>query len=71
MIQSCASGGEARFMSAILTWAAHSSAAVVVFVMSLGYAQFITPTARLGFVLDASLGRITAGDADGDAKADD
>jgi Na+/phosphate symporter len=71
MMQSCASGGEARFMSAILTWAAHSSAAVVVFVMSLGYAQFITPTAGLRFVLDANLGRIRVGDADVGAKADD
>jgi phosphate:Na+ symporter len=43
-------------VAAILTWAAHSSAAVVVFVMSLGYAQFITPTAALGLVLGANLG---------------
>jgi len=44
------------FVAALLTWAAHSSAAVVLFVMSLCYAQFITPVAALALVLGANLG---------------
>jgi phosphate:Na+ symporter len=43
-------------VAALLTWAAHSSAAVVLFVMSLCYAQFITPVAALALVLGANLG---------------
>jgi len=43
-------------IAAALTWAAHSSAAVVLFVMSLVYAHFITPVAALALVLGANLG---------------
>ncbi len=38
------------------TWAAHSSVAVVLLVMSLAYSQFVTPAAALALVLGANLG---------------
>ena len=43
-------------MAALLTWAAHSSAAVVLFTMSLAYSHFITPAATVALVLGANLG---------------
>jgi phosphate:Na+ symporter len=43
-------------IAAVITWAAHSSAAVVLLVMSLAYSQFITPVAALALVLGANLG---------------
>jgi phosphate:Na+ symporter len=43
-------------IAAALTWAAHSSVAVVLLVMSLAYAQFVTPEAALAMVLGANLG---------------
>src|SRR5579864_7385361 len=43
-------------MAAALTWAAHSSVAVVLLVMSLAYSQFITPVAALALILGANLG---------------
>jgi phosphate:Na+ symporter len=43
-------------MAAALTWAAHSSVAVVLLVMSLAYSGFITPVAALALVLGANLG---------------
>jgi phosphate:Na+ symporter len=43
-------------MAAALTWAAHSSVTVVLLVMSLAYAHFITPLAALALVLGANLG---------------
>jgi phosphate:Na+ symporter len=43
-------------LAALLTWAAHSSAAVVLFVMSLAYSHFVTPVAALALVLGANLG---------------
>jgi phosphate:Na+ symporter len=43
-------------LAALLTWAAHSSAAVVLFTMSLAYSNFITPVAALALVLGANLG---------------
>jgi phosphate:Na+ symporter len=43
-------------IAATLTWAAHSSVAVVLLVMSLAYSQFITPEASLALVLGANLG---------------
>jgi phosphate:Na+ symporter len=43
-------------IAAALTWAAHSSAAVVLLVMSLAYSHFITPVAALALVLGANLG---------------
>jgi phosphate:Na+ symporter len=43
-------------LAAALTWAAHSSVAVVLLVMSLAYSGFITPVAALALVLGANLG---------------
>jgi phosphate:Na+ symporter len=42
--------------AAALTWAAHSSVATILLVMSLGYSQFITPAAALALVIGANLG---------------
>ena len=41
---------------AVLAWAAHSSIAVVLLVMSLSYSHFITPVVALALVLGANLG---------------
>jgi phosphate:Na+ symporter len=41
---------------AALAWAAHSSVAVVLLVVSLAYSNFITPVAALALVLGANLG---------------
>ena len=43
-------------IAAALTWAAHSSVAVVLLVMSLAYSHFITAEAALALVLGANLG---------------
>ena len=43
-------------IAAALTWAAHSSVAVVLLVMSLAYSQFVTPGAAMALVLGANLG---------------
>ena len=43
-------------LAAALTWAAHSSVAMVLLIMSLAYSQFITPAAALALVLGANLG---------------
>ena len=43
-------------IGAVVTWAVHSSVATVLLVMSLAYAQFITPYAALALVLGANLG---------------
>jgi phosphate:Na+ symporter len=43
-------------VAAALTWATHSSAAVVLLVMPLAYSHFITPMAALALVLGANLG---------------
>jgi phosphate:Na+ symporter len=43
-------------IAAALTWAAHSSVAVVILVMSLAYSQFVTTEAALALVLGANLG---------------
>lgn len=43
-------------IAAALTWAAHSSVATVLLVMSLAYSHFITPLAALALVLGANLG---------------
>jgi len=42
--------------AAVLTWAAHSSAAIVLLTMSLAYSHFVTPVAALALVLGANLG---------------
>jgi phosphate:Na+ symporter len=41
---------------AILAWAAHSSVAVVLLVMSLSYSSFITPVVAFALVIGANLG---------------
>jgi phosphate:Na+ symporter len=43
-------------IAAVLTWAAHSSVATVLLIMSLAYSSFIMPTAALALVLGANLG---------------
>jgi phosphate:Na+ symporter len=43
-------------VAAALTWAAHSSVAVVLLVMSLAYSNFITPAAAISLILGANLG---------------
>jgi phosphate:Na+ symporter len=43
-------------IAAALTWAAHSSVATVLLVMSLAYSHFVTPAAALALVLGANLG---------------
>ncbi len=43
-------------IAAALTWAAHSSVATVLLIMSLAYSHFVTPTAALALVLGANLG---------------
>jgi phosphate:Na+ symporter len=44
--------------AALLTWAAYSSVAVVLLVMSLAAAQVVTPDAALALVLGANLGNV-------------
>jgi phosphate:Na+ symporter len=43
-------------IAAALAWVAHSSAAVVLLVMSLAYSHFVSPAAALALVLGANLG---------------
>jgi phosphate:Na+ symporter len=43
-------------IGAVVTWAAHSSVASVLLIMSLAFAHFITPLAALALVLGANLG---------------
>ena len=43
-------------IGAVLTWAAHSSVATVLLIMSLAYSHFVTPAAALALVLGANLG---------------
>src|SRR3979490_2119159 len=43
-------------IGAAVTWAVHSSVASVLLIMSLAYAQFISPYASLALVLGANLG---------------
>jgi phosphate:Na+ symporter len=43
-------------LAAALTWAAHSSVATVLLIMSLAYSHFVTPAATLALVLGANLG---------------
>jgi phosphate:Na+ symporter len=43
-------------IAAALTWAAHSSVAVVLLIMSLAYSHFVTTEAALALVLGANLG---------------
>lgn len=43
-------------IAAALTWLAHSSVATVLLIMSLAYANFVTPVAALALILGANLG---------------
>src|SRR6266403_2293686 len=43
-------------VAAGLTWAAHSSVATVLLIMSLAYSNFVTPAAALALMLGANLG---------------
>jgi phosphate:Na+ symporter len=43
-------------IAAALTWAAHSSVATVLLIMSLSYSHFVTPAAALALVLGANIG---------------
>src|SRR6195256_4165163 len=43
-------------IGAAVTWAVHSSVATILLIMSLAYAQFISPYASLALVLGANLG---------------
>jgi phosphate:Na+ symporter len=43
-------------LATVLTWAAHSSVAIVLLVMSLAFSHFIAPQAALALVLGANLG---------------
>jgi phosphate:Na+ symporter len=43
-------------LGALVTWLVHSSVATVLLIMSLAYAQFLTPYAALALVLGANLG---------------
>jgi phosphate:Na+ symporter len=43
-------------IAAALTWAAHSSVAIVLLTMSLAFSHFVTPAAALALVLGANLG---------------
>lgn len=43
-------------IGAVLTWAAHSSVATVLLIMSLAFSHFVTPAAALALVLGANLG---------------
>ena len=43
-------------LGALFAWAAHSSVAAVILVMSLSYSHFVTPAAALALVLGANLG---------------
>src|SRR5713226_6302929 len=43
-------------IGAVLAWAAHSSIAIVILIMSLAYANFLSPVAVLALVIGANLG---------------
>lgn len=43
-------------IAAVLAWAAHSSVTVIMLVMSLAYANFLTPVAAFALVVGANLG---------------
>jgi phosphate:Na+ symporter len=61
-------------VAAALTWAAHSSVATVLLIMSLAYSHFVTPAAALALVLGANLGSavnpvLEGGRRDGELQA--
>lgn len=57
-------------IAAILTWAAHSSVATVLLIMSLAYSQLVTPVAALALVLGANLGSAFNPVIEGGRRAD-
>lgn len=57
-------------VAAALTWAAHSSVATVLLVMSLAYSHFISPVAALALVLGANLGSAINPVIEGGRRAD-
>jgi phosphate:Na+ symporter len=57
-------------IAAVLTWAAHSSVAVVLLVMSLAYSHFVTPEAALALVLGANLGSAVNPLVEGGSRGD-
>ncbi|HWM47091.1 MAG TPA: Na/Pi cotransporter family protein [Xanthobacteraceae bacterium] len=57
-------------IAAALTWAAHSSVAVVLFIMSIAYSNFIMPQAALALVLGANLGSAINPLIEGASRAD-
>jgi phosphate:Na+ symporter len=57
-------------IAAVLTWAAHSSVAVVLLIMSLAYSQFVTAEAALALVLGANLGSAVNPLLEGEAGGD-
>jgi phosphate:Na+ symporter len=57
-------------IAAVLTWAAHSSVAVVLLIMSLGYSHFVTAEAALALVLGANLGSAVNPLLEGVSRAD-
>jgi phosphate:Na+ symporter len=57
-------------VAAALTWAAHSSVATVLLVMSLAYSQFVSPSAALALVLGANLGSAINPVIEGGRRAD-
>ncbi|MEJ0097289.1 MAG: Na/Pi cotransporter family protein [Bauldia sp.] len=57
-------------LAAAFTWAAHSSVATVLLVMSLALSHFITPSASLALVLGANLGSAINPVIEGGKRAD-
>lgn len=57
-------------IAAALTWAAHSSVATVLLIMSLAYSQFVTPAGALALVLGANLGSAINPLLEGGRRAD-
>jgi phosphate:Na+ symporter len=57
-------------IAAALTWAAHSSVAVVLLIMSLAYSHFVTAEAALALVLGANLGSAINPLLEGGTRAD-
>jgi phosphate:Na+ symporter len=57
-------------IAAALSWAAHSSVAVVLLVMSLAYSHFVTPEAALALILGANLGSAVNPLLEGATRAD-
>jgi phosphate:Na+ symporter len=57
-------------IAALFAWLAHSSVATVLLIMSLAYAQFVTPASALALVLGANLGSAINPVLEGARRAD-